>query len=285
MGGNVDQAVAAVVVAHIIGDAALPKTWLKRSAATYMMKEFAGPGALVLVAAPGYLASRRNVARARLLAARGFVVAVVAGRMDAPVAYAWALVSWAPDGSGDFRVTPAAAVTAQRIAFELRPPDRAAGGTSSDPGRHRQLPGRSARAGSGDPARARTMLVREAGRPRDQPPRPSGEPGHESGVPSSSRSSGGGRTHGRIAALLAGKGPAVAAYVDSYWSVHGTGPDWPTIAAELRWPGDKIDHARALSALAGAGWIDGFHPEGAMRVGRLWLQRDHRLGGRPRLAR
>lgn len=60
-----------------------------------------------------------------------------------------------------------------------------------------------------------------------------------------------------VVGRLANQGPAVAGYIASYWATHRVAPTWVDIARALHWPGDAIDHERALTALAGAGWIRG----------------------------
>jgi len=58
-----------------------------------------------------------------------------------------------------------------------------------------------------------------------------------------------------VAARLASRGPALAAYVEAHWAAHSAGPTGPEAAEALRWPGDGVDHQRALDALTTVGWV------------------------------
>jgi hypothetical protein len=76
-----------------------------------------------------------------------------------------------------------------------------------------------------------------------------------------------------VALRLAGKGPAAAAYAEQYGATHATGPTWADIAGDLTWPGDAIDHARALEALVRAGWVTASEGPALIRPGRRWIER------------
>ncbi len=75
-----------------------------------------------------------------------------------------------------------------------------------------------------------------------------------------------------IAARLASRGPSLAAHVDAHWAAHGTGPTGPECAAALRWPGDPVDHQRALDALTDVEWVTLIQPGGVLRPGTLWTR-------------
>lgn len=78
-----------------------------------------------------------------------------------------------------------------------------------------------------------------------------------------------------VAARLANQGPVVASYVASYWAAHRTAPGWDDIARALRWPGDAIDHERALRALVDVEWIrGGGNGTDPTYPGPRWIRRD-----------
>lgn len=77
-----------------------------------------------------------------------------------------------------------------------------------------------------------------------------------------------------IAAQLASRGPAVAAYIECYQITHTTRPDSVDIARALAWPGDHLDHDRALEALASVEWITPVDTRRDIRVGRRWIERN-----------
>jgi len=76
-----------------------------------------------------------------------------------------------------------------------------------------------------------------------------------------------------VAARLASRGPTLAAHVDAHWEANGTGPTGPQVAAALSWPGDHIDHQRALDALTAVEWVTWTQPGGVLRPGTLWTRR------------
>ncbi len=80
-----------------------------------------------------------------------------------------------------------------------------------------------------------------------------------------------------VAARLASRGPTLAAHVDAHWAAHGTGPTSAEVAAALRWPGDHIDHQRALDALTAVEWVTWTQPPGPLRPGRRWTGRNREL--------
>lgn len=82
-------------------------------------------------------------------------------------------------------------------------------------------------------------------------------------------------TRRSVALRLASKGPAAAAYTERYRAAHGRGPTWTEIASDLTWPGDAIDHVRALEALVCAEWVTPSQPPDFTRPGRRWLERMH----------
>ena len=77
-----------------------------------------------------------------------------------------------------------------------------------------------------------------------------------------------------VAARLASRGPALAAHVDAHWAAHGTGPTGPQVTAALRWPGDTVDHRRALAALTRAEWVTCVQQGEVLHPGRRWTERN-----------
>lgn len=76
-----------------------------------------------------------------------------------------------------------------------------------------------------------------------------------------------------VAARLASRGPTLAAHVDAHWAAHGSGPTGAQVAAALRWPGDHVDHQRALAALTDVEWVTSVQPGGVLRPGARWTGR------------